>query len=399
VIVLALGLLLTAQGTGDSLRLADALSHARLHRGRVAGAGAAVAAARAEVRVAGTIPDPVGSYSYTDDPPRQHVSLQQPLDWLLTRSADRSAARAGTARAEADSAQTLADLDAAVRAAFFGVIAAREVRRLTTEQAAIADSLVTIADRRLAAGDISALERDQLELEATRAAQRRSLATEQLAVMQSRLAGEIGWDPGTTLPPVAGSLSDGLEAGAAPALPDAAARDRLPGVRAALADSIVAAERARSADRARVPLPSVEVGADWADPSVPGRTLALVGLSLPLPLWHHGTGNLELARADAAQAAARAREARAAMAWQLRESAIHLEATARRARVARDSLQPMAQRLRARATLAYQAGETGVIPVLEALRTEREVTADMVDQILAFQEARAEWQRLLGGAP
>jgi len=74
-----------------------------------------------------------------------------------------------------------------------------------------------------------------------------------------------------------------------------------------------------------------------------------------------------------------------------------LEATGR-ARVARDSLLPVATRLRERATIAYRAGETGVIPLLEALRAERDVTAEAVDDLLGFQEAWAQWKRTLGEA-
>jgi outer membrane protein TolC len=69
---------------------------------------------------------------------------------------------------------------------------------------------------------------------------------------------------------------------------------------------------------------------------------------------------------------------------------------AARAHTARDSLLPVARRLRERATAAYRAGETGVIPLLEALRAEREVSAEAVDDLLAFQEAWAAWKQILG---
>jgi hypothetical protein len=54
--------------------------------------------------------------------------------------------------------------------------------------------------------------------------------------------------------------------------------------------------------------------------------------------------------------------------------------------------------LREQATLAYQAGETGILPVIEALRAEREISASTVDELLSFQEAVAEWNRLAGVA-
>ena len=95
-------------------------------------------------------------------------------------------------------------------------------------------------------------------------------------------------------------------------------------------------------------------------------------------------------------AAAEARERRLTTRAALATAGTRLREAEFRAGVARDSLLPAAQRLRERATQAYQAGETGILPVLEALRTEREVSATAVDDLLTFQEAVAEWNRLIG---
>ncbi len=52
--------------------------------------------------------------------------------------------------------------------------------------------------------------------------------------------------------------------------------------------------------------------------------------------------------------------------------------------------------LRARAVRAYQAGETGILPVLDALRSEREVALAAIQDELAYQGALADWYALLG---
>jgi outer membrane protein TolC len=70
-----------------------------------------------------------------------------------------------------------------------------------------------------------------------------------------------------------------------------------------------------------------------------------------------------------------------------------------RARFARDTLLPLARRLRDRALRAYQAGETGVLPVLDALRSERDATLAGVQDLLAYQTALADWEALLGTVP
>lgn len=346
------------------------------------------------MRVAGTLPNPVASYGYTDDPPRQHISLDQSLDWLLTRGPDRAAAAASVRRAEADSLQAAADLAAEVRSSYYGLIAARTLAELTDAQAAVADSLVILATQRLKSGDIAEAERDQLVLEAVRAGQRMSRTREAARIAWARLARALGWE-GAEPPVLSGQLDDALDSptGAAPG-----GGGSSPAIRAAVADSLAGAERVRRASLARMPLPSLMAGADWDDPGGKGGALAVFGLSIPLPLWQRGNGALAVAQAEAAQSAAVAGEARLESARELQETEASLTEAARRAGVARDSLLPVARRLRERATVAYRAGETGIIPLLEALRAERDVTAEAVDDLLGYQEARAAWKRVRGEA-
>ena len=102
--------------------------------------------------------------------------------------------------------------------------------------------------------------------------------------------------------------------------------------------------------------------------------------------------------ARAARAAALTREARLDAVRQTRLARIHLEETAARARFDRDSIVPGAATLRGRALRAYQAGETGIFPVLDALRGERDASLAALQDQLAFQEALADWYALTGYA-
>jgi cobalt-zinc-cadmium efflux system outer membrane protein len=136
-------------------------------------------------------------------------------------------------------------------------------------------------------------------------------------------------------------------------------------------------------------------GVEWGDPTLPGA-LGLIGIALPLPLWNREGGPVEAARARAVRASALAREARLDARRQARETRIHLVAAAARARFDRDTLVPAAGSLRARAVRAYRAGETGILPVLDALRGERDIALAALQDQLAFQEALAEWYALSG---
>jgi len=383
-----------AQGPGPAtLTLADALERARAARGRVAQAAAGVAEARAGERLAGQVPNPLVAYDHSGDTPHQHLVVEQPLAWLATRGADRGAARALLRRARADSTLLLAEVDRDVRIAFFGALGAAESLRLVTEQVGLSDSLARIALRRLQAGDISRLEYDQAAQEARRGQQLLSAARENARSANLSFARAIGW-AGAAAPAPApqGALDAELDAAVMPVPPP----DSLPLVRAAAADSAAAQLELRSARLGRLPIPSLSGGAEWSDPDRPGKTLSVLGFALPLPFWNAGGAQVALASARAEHAAAETREVRLAAERAVAEARVHLEETARRARFARDSLVPAARDLRARAVAAYRAGETGVLPVLDALRGERDIVLAGVQDLIAFQEAVAEWRALLG---
>jgi len=385
--MILLSLALAFQAPGDSITLDQAVERARQARGTLAAASAGVAEARSAFRAAGSIPNPTVSYSHSESTPRNHLLVDQPLDWLLKRGGDRSAARAGVDRALADSALVAYGLTREVRVAFYRARAATLAETLVRAQAGLGDSVARIAAARLRAGDIALLEEEQAAQEAARARQTAAAARETARSDQAELARAIGWEGAPPTP--AGRLDAGLDL-----LPDSAIDlTALPAVRSATADSAAAAALARSAARARVPLPTLQSGAEWGDESQPGA-LAVVGVSVPFPLWNLGGGTAGVARARAARAAAQVREARLDAERQVRLARIHLEETAARARFARDTILPGAAVLRDRAVRAYRAGETGILPVLDALRGERDASLAALQDQLAFQEALADWYAL-----
>jgi cobalt-zinc-cadmium efflux system outer membrane protein len=393
VIGVSLGLLLLQGPVSDSLRLGDALEFARGHRGVTELARAAVEESRAGIRLARALPNPTAAYGYAESPPRHTVTLDQPLDWLLRRGPDVSAARAQVARSTADSVGASAALATDVRQAFFRALGAMRLRELSQVQLATADSVTRIAERRLAHGDIPAIEHDRLRMEAAQARQALSRARAAEAEAGFTLARAIGWPDNQPLPSPVGSLSDGL---------DQLARDRpiieeLPQLRSARADSAAAAAELRSARAGRIPLPSIQVGAQWDDPTDPRRPpLLLAGISLPLPLWNQGGAATARAEARLRKATAAALEIRLETHRQVAAALVELEEARNRALIARDSLLPGAGRLREKAVQAYAVGETGVVPLLEALRAEREIAIQSVEDLVVYQDALATWMSFAG---
>ena len=348
-----------------------------------------MAGARAALHTAGAVPNPIVSYSHTEDLPGEHLTVEQPLDWLLRRGAEREAARAGIRRAEADSSVATARLLRDVRVGFYRARAATVSHELVEAQARLADSVATVAGSRFQAGEISALEREQAAQEAARARQASSTAREDARLTQADLGRALAWEG--PAPRATGALDAGLDR-----LPDLTVDPRtLPTVRSAEADSASAEALVRSASKAWVPLPSITAGADWGDPTNPG-TLSVFGLAVPLPIWSRGGGPVGEAQARAAETAALTRESRLDAERAVEGARIQVEETALRARFARDTLLPGAAALRDRALRAYQAGETDILPAIDALRSEREASLAAVQDQLAFQEALAEWFALSG---
>jgi len=389
VIVPTILLAVAVQG-GDSLTLDSALMLAREHRAQVVMAAALVAEARADWRASVAIPNPTVTYSYTGDTPTQHVTIDQSLEWLIRRGSLTAAGRAGVEEAVADSVSILAQVERGTRLAYYAAMGAGRKVTLAREDAAIADSLAMLASNRFAAGEIARLDEAQAALEAARVRQLVSVSREEYAVAIAALGRALGI-PAASLPPPGGALDAALADSTLPP----ARLEELPAVVAARAGWAAAAARFRVARKARIPLPSLQAGAEWNNPGT-GSTVVL-GVSLPFPLWQSGGAQAALAGARAEEARATLRETEDEAQRLLAETTTRVQETARRALVARDSILPLARRQRELALQTFQAGETDMILVLEMLRAERAVARALVDDLMAYQRARADWIALRGG--
>lgn len=371
--------------------LEAALQHGLTARGRVEEARAVLAEARGAVRLAGQVPNPNGTYTHSGDAPRQHIQVDQPLAWIVTRGLDRAVATAGLRRAAADSVVLVASIAREIRIAYFGALGSRVTLQLMEAQVAAADSLRRFALLRYQTGDISQYEYRQAALEAHRSVQLLSNVREDARAAAAEFVRAIGWvAPGTPVPE--GTLDQGLDL----PITDAAPPDSLPGVRWAGADSSAQWLVARRAQRARIPVPSLTVGSNWDDPSQRSSRFAVVGLSLPLPLWNTSAAEATMAAARARQAGALAGEVRLEAMRAIVTARARLEESARRARFARDSLVPAVRALRSQALAGYRAGETSVLHVLDAFRSEREIVLAEIQDFTTFQAALAAWHALFG---
>jgi len=356
--------------------------------------------ARGTAQLLRAIPNPTAQLETDNLAPTYKVTAVQQFGWLLRNPAERAAGRAGVDRARADSTRILAETDRDVRLSFYSAVAADRELALALEHSLLADSLAMMATRRAAAGDISDLERDQVKLEASRATLAAAQSRESALVARAELARAVAWDR-DQLPIAAGALDDGLADGALIELRRLASEARpgtIPTVRAAIADSTAAAARLRSAQIARIPFPGLLVGREWGG-IAGGGSNAIIGAAMPIPLWNFGGPAVRQARGTAQEQAALVAEARLTATAQLVAARSRLDERAQRARVARDSLLPEARRIRAGAVRLYESGRTSLLPVLDALRAERDVARVALAEQLAFQAAQADLNVLIGRTP
>jgi cobalt-zinc-cadmium efflux system outer membrane protein len=343
--------------------------------------------------VAGQVPNPTLSVSQTGAAPRGHLIVEQPLSWMLSRAPARGAAQSAIVRSSMDSTLQLARLGGEVSRAFYALLGREARYQLMVDQQGVADSAAEIARRRYQAGDVALFELEQVQLEAQVQRQLLSAEVDEVAVSRVQLGAAIGWPQGPA-PRVVGDLAEGLtESGAA------ADSSELPLIAAARADSEMAALSLHVVERERIPFPVLQVGTEWDDPADPGRRFGVIGVSIPVPIWNWGGSQVAQARARADSAAAGVLEVQLDTRQALDAARIRLAGLATRARFARDSMVPAATRLRSRALAAYRAGETDVIPVLLAIRREREIQLAVIDALVAFQAAVASVNELLGRTP
>jgi outer membrane protein, heavy metal efflux system len=380
----------------DSITLAVALERARRAR-PAAGLGRALSAqARGEARIVTAFPNPTLQYERADFEPVTTYRVTQPLAWIVERPSDVAAARATRDRGGADSTQALADLGADVLLAYFEAVAGQEALRVAVALAAVADSVVRLSERRVAAGDISALERDQFAQEALRS--RLALSRARESARASTAALSLAVAPGQVLDLVPRDPLDlGLDdVTLARSRADSTTVSNLPRVRAALAAARTAEASAAAARWAMLPIPSLFVARECC--ALEGSN-NLLGFSLPVPLLSQGRELAAERAGTAAVARARAEETRLTEQRRLQAVLARYDESRLRAQLSRDSLAVTAQALRAGAVRLYDEGRTGVLPVLDAIRSERDIMRELIDNLLGFQRARAELGVVLGVWP
>jgi len=273
----------------------------------------------------------------------------------------------------ADSEQKLAagSLDAArldlrgdVTIAYFEALAAQERVRLAQASLDVAIKAAGAATKRVSAGRVSPVEQDRAGVAqaSSRIELDQAQATAQIALY--KLAAY--W--GETSPPSHALFMPELDLAPPPPLAELERRLALT-PRLQRARLQVEREQAQvGLSRAeRIPDLTVIVGSKKDDQI--GSSQAVVGVSLPLPLFNRNQGALQasLARADKAQAEFDAERLR--LHQELADAHQRAQLTSTQVRSMREEILPAAQRVFESTVTGFEAGKFGFLDVLDAQRT------------------------------
>jgi outer membrane protein, heavy metal efflux system len=394
-----------APDTVRRIPLGEAIQRLESHNLELRLAREEAVAAEARILAAGALPNPALSATreqLAGDPGVYHETILQVGQTLplagqrgLRREAARQTAEAARARLEGDRLR----LGFEVHRAYLRAAAAEADLVALTETTEVFRRVEESGRSRLAEGDISRFDQSRLQIERARYETLLARAWLALAEASRELNFLIAPDSVGTIELIlpAERLSD-LAAVAAVSdleavLLGAAGRAD---VRAAEAE-IEAAEAALTLQR-RLRLPDVTLSGGYKH-QADGYQGAVVGVSVPLPLWDRNRGGI--AEAEANLAAARTRrelalrraESEIRRAWETRRS------MEERMRLIGETLLPESADLLETARLAYAEGEMSLVELLDAAdayRGAREaVTALLADYLGAVYELERASGRLL----
>lgn len=391
----AFGYAAAAPAQPASLDLAGAIRLA-LEGPRLRAAGHEVAASAAAIGQADHFPNPTLEYLREGEQAGTRtttVQLNQPIELGGKRRARVALAESAAAVARGELAALRQEVRAETIAGWHAVLAAQERQQLATTLAGLAHKSIEVAERQVAAGKVSPIDATRARLAAVDATTELGAAQAELAIARARLGALVGL-PGETLVLAPGGDAPlpalkplpALLAEAAQALPVRRARGQL-----VVQDAQAQVERA-----ARLPDLTLTVGSQKVDDA--GRRQAVVGVSLPLPLFNRNEGNLlaALRRSDKAREEVAAAEAAAVS--ELGSAYTRYEQARGEAAMLRSEVIPSAWSAYELTLRGFEHGKFAFLDVLDAQRTWARVQSR---QWAASQEAwraYADLARLAGAA-
>ncbi|WP_431228122.1 TolC family protein [Burkholderia contaminans] len=380
----------------NSLTLADALSVAARNNPALRGARADVDASAGALMQAGARPNPEVSFLQEGFRRAERTStalINQTIELGGKRSARLDVASYGREAANASLDEQGAVVRADVIAAFYGLLAAQRQLQVTEESAAIAARSADLASRRAQAGKVSPVEATKahvaaagVQIEVVTARGRVEVAREKLnAVMGEARDGRLAVQGDLEAVPPVEQLS------ALTAQLDDAPLARIARAEMLRSNAAVSLERAR-----RIPDVTISAGVKRVTTGGVPDNQAVVGVSIPIPLFNTNKGALLEATHKAERANADLDRERTRLRLDLTQAYANFEAAAQEAQRLKADILPAARLALDAMSRGYELGKFSFLDVLDAQRTLFQGQSQYVRALADAHTARADIGRLVG---
>lgn len=265
---------------------------------------------------------------------------------------------------------------------FVDVLAIQRRVAINEELVRLANDFIPVVVKRIEAGKASDLEKTRFDVAIGSARIDLEQAKHDLAAARQRLASRWG-----SLKPRFASVVGNLDATPATASLDALAQRLAGNPRLARYGAEVAQREAALAREKAAAVPDVTLRAGGRQLNETNDTTAVLGFSVPLPLWNRNQGNIRAAReridrADAEQAAAAAE-----LMTELTEGYENLERARAAILILRENVLTGADDALKATTEGYEAGRFSYLEVLEARRTTGAARIQYLQAITDYHKA------------
>ncbi|AOK31785.1 MULTISPECIES: TolC family protein [Burkholderia] len=381
-----------------ALSLDDALSLAAANNPLLRSARAEADASVGTLIQAGVRPNPSVSVLQEGFSARERTTtgmINQTIELGGKRRSRLDAASYGREFALASLDVRTAALRADVTSAFYALLAAQRQQQVAEESATIAARSAELADKRARAGKVSPVEATKARVAQAGAQIELMSAQTQTAAALARLVNVTG----------SADVRGRTATGDLEAVPDVeplsellARLDDAPLTRAAKAD--MQRSNARIAIEQAKRIPDITVSAGFKRVVAAGSPYnqAVVGVSIPLPLFDTNRGALLEAVHLAKKADADFDSARARLRLELTQAYADYERATAQARRLKDDVLPAARQALDAMSRGYQLGKFGFLDVLDAQRTLFAEQSRYVKALADAQQARTDLDRLVGAS-
>jgi cobalt-zinc-cadmium efflux system outer membrane protein len=354
-----------------------------------------VAATEAVAEQAGRLPNPELQYlreGQQAGTSTTTVQINQPIELGGKRQARVASAQGAVGLARNELAARRQDVRADVIAGFYEVVVAQRRQELAIALTELGRRSVEVASKRVAAGKISPIDETRARLAAADASTELNQAAAALAIARTRLGALIG-RPADTI--VHAEQADRLPAPRPLEALLAQARDGT-AIRRARGQLAAQEAQAKVERAARMPDLVLSVGTQRDDQL--GKRQAVLGLSVPLPLFNRNEGALQAALQRTDKARDELAAAQVSTASALTTAYVRYQVARDDATLLRQDVVPNARSAYELTLKGFEYGKFSFLDVLDAQRTWFQAQSRQWNSMLEAYRAFADIERLTNAA-